>query len=359
MDNFYKGKKVFITGHTGFKGSWLALWLANMGAQVTGYALEPVVQPNIYNLCNVKENIKSIIGDIRNQKQLYQSMFEAKPEIVFHLAAQALVPYGYEYPVETFETNVMGTVNILESVRRIGSIKSVILVTTDKCYRNQESFWGYRENDPLGGYDPYSSSKACSELVIEAYRNSYFNKNDYKIHGVGIASVRAGNVIGGGDFSEKRLIPDIVKSILSEEEILLRNPNAIRPWQHVLEPLSGYLELAKRLYEEGGSYSEAWNFGPTDTVNYSVKNIVDKMINLWGKTLKISVEKNSIYETNSLKLDVYKANQYLGYKSRLTMDETLEWVVEWYQKYESDALKLKELTMQQIQFYSQLMVEKR
>ena len=358
MDNFYKGKKVFITGHTGFKGSWLALWLANMGAQVTGYALEPMTEPSMYSLCDLGVGMKSILGDICNSELLYQSMVEAEPDIVFHLAAQALVPYGYEHPVETFETNAMGTVNVLEAIRKIKTVKSVVMVTTDKCYKNTESFWGYRENDSLGGFDPYSSSKACAELIIEAYRSSYFNVNDFDSHGVGLASVRAGNVIGGGDFSEKRLIPDIIKSILSDEKILLRSPSAIRPWQHVLEPLGGYLELGKRLYENGKKYSGAWNFGPTNGIEYSVKNMVDKILELWGKSRDILEEQNNIHETHHLKLDVYKANQLLGYVSRLTMNQTLEWLVAWYKQYDINPSTLKALTIKQIQQYQQLLMEK-
>lgn len=357
MNNFYKDKKVLVTGHTGFKGSWLVAWLKYLGANVTGYSLEPHTNPTMYELCNIQNGIKSVIGDIRDKSKLEKAMVEAQPDIVFHLAAQALVPYSYEYPVETFETNIMGTVNVLESIRNVKSVKSVVLITTDKCYKNQESFWGYRENDPLGGFDPYSSSKACAELVIDSYRNSYFNAENYEMHGVGIASARAGNVIGGGDFSDNRLIPDIISAILEEKDITLRNPNAIRPWQHVLEPLSGYLDLGKRLYTEGNIYNEAWNFGPTDAKTYTVEDMTKKMIESWGKSSKIELEENPIHETNYLKLDVYKASHLLDYASKLSMDKTLEWIVDWYKQYEIDKTHLEKITLDQIRQYNELIME--
>ena len=261
---FWKDKRVLLTGHTGFKGSWLSLWLQSMGAQVTGYALAPPSNPSLFDVAEVGKGMTSIIGDIGDLERLRAVFAEHKPEIVIHMAAQALVRYSYVEPVETYSTNVMGTVNLLEAVRGTDSVRAVVNVTSDKCYENREWVWGYRENEAMGGFDPYSNSKGCAELVTAAYRNSYFHPGQYKEHGVAIASGRAGNVIGGGDWADDRLIPDIMRAITQGKPVNIRNPHAIRPWQHVLEPLSGYLLLAQKLFEDGPAYAEGWNFGPND-----------------------------------------------------------------------------------------------
>ena len=273
--SFWNGKRVLMTGHTGFKGSWLSLWLQSMDAQVVGYALAPPTDPSMFEVAEIGKGMLSIIGDIRDLKHLRAVFAEHKPEIVIHMAAQPLVRYSYIEPVETYSTNVMGTVNLLEVVRNTGSVKAVMNVTSDKCYENREWAWGYRENEAMGGYDPYSSSKGCAELVTAAYRNSYFHPEKYQQHGVAIASARAGNVIGGGDWAGDRLIPDILRAITEGKAVNIRNPYAIRPWQHVLEPLYGYLQLAQKLYEEGTAYAEGWNFGPNDENAKPVQWIVE------------------------------------------------------------------------------------
>ncbi len=280
---FWKGKRVLVTGHTGFKGSWLSLWLQSMDAQVVGYALAPPTNPSLFEVAEVAKGMTSIIGDIRDLEHLRRVFAEHKPEIVIHMAAQPLVRYSYIEPVETYSTNVMGTVNLLEAVRSTGSVKAVVNVTSDKCYENREWVWGYRENEAMGGYDPYSNSKGCAELVTSAYRNSYFHPEKYGTHGVAIASGRAGNVIGGGDWAGDRLIPDIVRAIMQGKPVNIRSPHAIRPWQHVLEPLSGYLVLAQKLYEEGAAYAEGWNFGPNDEDAKPVQWIVEKLTQGLGR----------------------------------------------------------------------------
>ena len=261
---FWRNKKVFLTGHTGFKGAWLSLWLQHLGAEVTGFALKPPSNPSFYDVTDISKNMVSIEGDVRDFNALKEALVNSNAEIVFHLAAQSLVRLSYENPIETYSTNIMGTVNLLEAVRNCSSVRSVVNITTDKCYENKEWLWSYRENEPLGGYDPYSSSKACSELVTSSFTNSFFNPKSYEIHGVAIATARAGNVIGGGDWSKDRLIPDILNSVINKQPVKLRNPRSVRPWQHVLEPLDGYLKLAQKLYEAGGEYSSAWNFGPKE-----------------------------------------------------------------------------------------------
>ena len=273
--DFWRGRRVFLTGHTGFKGGWLALWLQRLGADVTGYALDPPTTPSLFAVARVGAGMRSIINDIRDAETLAQAMREAQPEIVIHMAAQPLVRYSYQAPVETYATNVMGTVHLLEAVRQTDSVRAVVNVTSDKCYENREWVWGYRENEPMGGYDPYSNSKGCAELVTAAYRNSYFNPAQYSQHGVALASARAGNVIGGGDWAEDRLIPDILRAIAAGEAVNIRSPHAIRPWQHVLEPLSGYLLLAQRLIEDGPAHAEGWNFGPSEEDARPVQWIVE------------------------------------------------------------------------------------
>jgi CDP-glucose 4,6-dehydratase len=262
--DFFAGKKILVTGHTGFKGSWLCMWLHRLDARVTGYALDSPTDPNLFGLCRVCDLVDSVIGDVRDGEKLASVLSAASPEIVFHLAAQPLVRDSYKVPVETFAINVMGTVNLLQAVRDCDSVRSVVVITTDKCYENKEWPWGYRENEPMGGYDPYSASKGCSELVTAAFRHSYFNPAKYADHGVGVATARAGNVIGGGDWAADRLIPDCVCALLAGAKISVRNPCAIRPWQHVLEPLSGYLLLAQNLYQHGGEYASGWTLGPSD-----------------------------------------------------------------------------------------------
>jgi CDP-glucose 4,6-dehydratase len=274
---FWKNKRVFLTGHTGFKGSWLSIWLDSLGANVHGYSLKPPTDPSLFNLCSIDRFTNSTIGDIRNRDLLKATLQKAQPEIVFHLAAQPLVRESFKNPVETYETNVMGTVNLLDAVRACPSVKAVVIVTTDKCYENREWHWGYRENDPMGGYDPYSSSKGCAELVTAAYRQSFFNPKDFDNHHIAVASARAGNVIGGGDWALDRLVPDCLKAILDGRKIIVRNPHAIRPWQHVLEPLRGYLLLAQKLFENGPQFAEAWNFGPDDRDCRPVIDVVSKL----------------------------------------------------------------------------------
>ena len=328
---FWCNKKVLLTGHTGFKGSWLALWLQNMQAEVIGYALPPPTTPSLFEIADVGLGMTSIIGDIRDLDKLQSVFATHQPEIVLHMAAQPLVRYSYQNPVETYSTNVMGTVNLLEAVRNTTGMKAVVNITTDKCYENREWAWGYRENEPMGGHDPYSNSKGCSELVTAAYRNSYFHPDNYQQHGVAIATARAGNVIGGGDWAEDRLIPDIMRAISNGQSVNIRNPHAIRPWQHVLEPLSGYLLLAEKLYTDGAIYAEAWNFGPKDYDAKPVGWIVESMANKWGKEATwLFDEGNHPHEAHYLKLDISKARQILGWSPRWSLDQALDHTVEWH-----------------------------
>lgn len=349
--NFWKGKKIFVTGNTGFKGSWLCLWLHFMGADITGYALDPPTNPNFYELCKVNELIHHISADIRNSECLANAIADRKPEIIFHLAAQSLVRESYKNPVDTYTTNVMGTVNLLEAVRYCPDVRVVVNVTTDKCYDNKEWIWGYRETDSLGGYDPYSSSKACSELVTIAYRNSFFNPQCYQSHRVGVATARAGNVIGGGDWAKDRLIPDIICALLNRETIIIRNPQAIRPWQHVLEPLSGYLLLAQKLYEDGDLYSDAWNFGPNESDAQPVKLIAEKICEKWQGESSFQVEENSeFHEATFLKLDCTKAKMKLGWFPRWDLETAIDKTIEWVQVYQQGN-SLRNISLKQIQEY--------
>jgi CDP-glucose 4,6-dehydratase len=349
---FWKNKRVFVTGHTGFKGSWLSLWLNSMGANVTGYALNPPTEPSLYEkICEIDQLVNSNIGDVRDYQSLYNAMSEAQPEIVIHMAAQPLVRDSYKNPVDTYSINVMGTVNLLESIRNCKSVRAVVNVTTDKCYENKEWPWGYRENETLGGYDPYSNSKACSELVTSSYRNSFFNPKDYEMHGVGIASARAGNVIGGGDWAADRLVPDCIRSLLNNQPIIIRNPHAIRPWQHVLEPLSGYLLLAQRLYEDGASFSEGWNFGPNDEDAKSVEWIVSKMCTMWGNNSSFSIDEgNHPHEAHYLKLDCSKAKTMLGWYPKWNLEQTLKKIISWVEVYKNEE-NLMETCLKQIDEY--------
>jgi CDP-glucose 4,6-dehydratase len=327
--SFWQDKRVFLTGHTGFKGGWLSLWLGSMGAKVTGYALLPNTIPNLYQTLKIDSLIEnSHIADIRNFDALHEAMRDAGPDIVIHMAAQPLVRYSYANPVETYSTNVMGTVHVLECTRLVESVCATVVVTTDKCYENREWAWGYRENESMGGYDPYSNSKGCAELVTSAYRQSYFSANK-KSNQVG--SARAGNVIGGGDWSIDRLIPDAIKAFEANEPLMIRNPLATRPWQHVLEPLSGYLILAEALYREGGNqYASGWNFGPREEDNRSVQDAVEIMISKWGADAHWRKEgSDQPHEANFLKLDCSKAKQQLGWLPRWSLEVAIEKTVEW------------------------------
>jgi CDP-glucose 4,6-dehydratase len=349
---FWRGKRVLLTGHTGFKGSWLSLWLQSMGAQVVGYALAPPTSPSLFDIAEVEKGMTSIIGDIRDLEHLRKVFAEHQPEIVIHMAAQPLVRYSYVEPVETYSTNVMGTVNLLEAVRCAGGVKVVVNVTSDKCYENREWVWGYRENEAMGGYDPYSSSKGCAELVTAAYRNSYFHPEKYSTHGVGIASGRAGNVIGGGDWADDRLIPDIMRAIALGMPVDIRNPHAIRPWQHVLEPLSGYMLLAQKLYEGGASYAEGWNFGPNDEDAKSVQWIVERLTKIWGEDASWVLDgAEHLHEAHYLKLDCSKAKVQLGWYPRWHLEDALAAIVEWHLAYH-DGKDMRELTLRQISAYS-------
>jgi len=327
--DFWKNKRVYLTGHTGFKGSWLALWLHSLGAEVKGYALNPPTQPSLFNEANVESKLESEIGDIRDLQQLKKSMQDFNPDILIHMAAQPLVRYSYDEPIETYETNVIGTVKILEVSRTCSNLRSIVNITTDKCYENKEWEWGYRENEPMGGYDPYSSSKACAELVTSAYRQSFLQEK-----GVGLASVRAGNVIGGGDWALDRLIPDILRAFEKNQSVIVRNPKAIRPWQHVLEPLSGYLVLAQKLYEDPTIYSEAWNFGPNDSDVKPVGWILDKMISKWGEEASWQLDKSvQPHEASSLKLDISKAGSKLKWQPAWHLDHALERIIDWHKSW--------------------------
>ncbi|WP_031437191.1 CDP-glucose 4,6-dehydratase [Methylobacter tundripaludum] len=354
---FWEGKRVFLTGHTGFKGSWLSLWLQSLGAELTGFSLAPPTQPSLFEMARVGDGMHSIIGDIRDLAGLREAMVEAKPEIVIHMAAQPLVRYSYENPVETYATNVMGTVHLFEAVRATPSVKAVVNITTDKCYENREWAWGYRENEPMGGYDPYSNSKGCAELVTSAYRSSYFNPLDYSKHGVALASVRAGNVIGGGDWAQDRLIPDIISAFSEGRPVVIRSPHAIRPWQHVLEPLRGYLMLAERLYSEGVAYAEGWNFGPNEADVKSVEWIVGTLAEQWGNDANWTLDQSTHpHEATYLKLDISKARSRLGWQPALTLSQSLQMIVDWYRDYKNKA-DMRYAVLEQISTYSTLYFE--
>lgn len=328
--SFWKDKKVFITGHTGFKGSWLTIWLKLLGAKVYGYALKPPTDPSLYERANVAELAASVLGDIRDLTALKNVVNDVMPEIVIHMAAQPIVRESYRIPVETYETNVMGTVNILEAVRGCSSVRAFVNVTTDKVYENREWVWGYRESEPFGGHDPYSNSKACSELVTSSYRSSFFNSNDYKSHGVAVASARAGNVIGGGDWAVDRIVPDCIRATLNSEAIIVRNPHAIRPWQHVLEPLHGYLALAQHLFTNGIKYAEGWNFGPNDEDCVPVGTLVKMFCEEWGENSHFKIQSDcGPHEANFLKLDCSKAKMNMNWKSVWNIKNAISAIVSW------------------------------
>lgn len=353
--SFWDGKRVFLTGHTGFKGGWLSLWLASMGAKVTGYALAPNTSPNFFEVAQVEGDLEqSHLADIRDLEKLQKAIADAKPEIVIHMAAQPLVRYSYAHPVETYATNVMGTVNVLESIRAVDCVRATVIVTTDKCYENKEWAWGYREHEPMGGHDPYSNSKGCAELVTSAYRQSYFPPEKYLKHRVAIASARAGNVIGGGDWSEDRLIPDAIKAFEAKETLIIRNPLATRPWQHVLEPLSGYLVLAQALYQEGSRFDGGWNFGPRDQDARSVREVIELLIHDWGSEVSWAQDKlEQPHEAHSLKLDCSKARQYLDWAPRLSLEQAMKSIVHWHQAHQQHG-DMREISLKEIAHYQKL-----
>lgn len=348
---FWKGKRVFVTGHTGFKGAWLCVWLKQLGADLTGYSLPPH-SPGVFEDCGVENGMRSLLGDIRDFEKLKTALIAAQPEIVFHLAAQALVRRSYKDPLETYSTNVMGTAHVLESIRQAGSVRAAVSVTTDKCYENNEWVWGYRECDPLGGRDPYSSSKAAAELVTAAYRESYFPADRYAEHRTAIATARAGNVIGGGDWAEDRLIPDIIRAMLAGKPVYVRNPNAIRPWQHVLDPLGGYILLAERLFCEGAAFASAWNFGPSLEDARPVSWIVERIVSQWEDNAGwVTQPGNHPHEAKYLKLDCAKAIGELGWRSGWRLDQAIDALVEWYRA-KQESKDMNELTIRQIDDYS-------
>ena len=353
FNGYYKNKNVLVTGHTGFKGSWLSVWLHELGANVIGYSLAPYTQRDNFELSLLKNKIVDLRGDIRDFDKL-KSVFEKyKPEVVFHLAAQPLVRLSYDLPRETFEQNIMGTVNVLECVRQTSSTKVCINITSDKCYENKEWIWGYRENDPMGGYDPYSASKGCSEIIISAYIRSFFSPATFSTHNKAVASVRAGNVIGGGDWAKDRIIPDCIRAIESNVPIEVRSPKAIRPWQHVLEPLSGYLHLASMLYANPKRYSGAWNFGPNIESLINVEQIVEKfLIGMNKGTWLDTSDKANLHEATLLNLDCSKAFYYLNWKPTFNIDQCIKLVTEWYSEYEKN--DVYKICVAQISQYTQV-----
>lgn len=351
---FWRRKRVFVTGHTGFKGGWLCLWLQDLGAEVTGYALDPPTKPSLFEEARVAEGMHSIIGDVRDAAALQKAILESNAEIVFHLAAQPLVRESYTAPVETYSINVMGTVHLLEALRNSQSVKAAVIVTTDKCYENREWVWGYREEEPLGGRDPYSSSKACAELITTAYRKSYFSAGAHAARNVAVATARAGNVIGGGDWAKDRLVPDLLAAFATRSPAHIRNPGAIRPWQHVLEPLHGYLCLAERLYVSGGEFAEAWNFGPKEDDARPVSWIADRLADLWGPPAvwEAAVCKH-LFETTYLRLDSSKARIQLNWRPAFDLERALQLTIEWFRS-QIASEDMRARTLEQVRAYQAL-----
>jgi CDP-glucose 4,6-dehydratase len=349
---FWKGKRIFLTGNTGFKGSWLSIWLESLGAEVLGFSLPPPTDPNLFTLAALNKSMCWTQGDVRDREKLAESLINANPDIVIHMAAQSLVRESYVDPVGTYATNVMGTVHLLEAVRQCDSVRAVVVVTTDKCYENQEWVWGYRENEPMGGYDPYSNSKGCAELVTSAYRRSFFNSANYgKKHQVALASARAGNVVGGGDYAKDRLIPDIIRALQQNEQVLIRSPHAIRPWQHVLEPLSGYLTLAEHLFEQGVEFAEGWNFGPNDSDAKPVSWIVEHLCSIWPGNKGYLINTNpQPHEASYLKLDISKATTRLGWAPKWNLSTTVKSIVDWNV---DNSKSFLERTLQQIKSFQE------
>lgn len=351
---FWKGRRVFLTGHTGFKGSWMSLWLQSLGAEVTGYSLAPNTRPSLFEAADVAAGMESVIGDIRDPRALAEAMAAAKPSVVIHMAAQPLVRESYADPVTTYSTNVMGSVHVLEAVRGTPGVQAVVVITSDKCYENREWFWAYREDSELGGADPYSNSKACTELVASAYRTSFFHPARYAEHGVALATARAGNVIGGGDWAKDRLVPDALAALHAGSPLVLRHPHATRPWQHVLEPLHGYLALAEALCLDGPRYAEAWNFGPYEFSDRTVGWIVDRLCELWGIAIPKHQETGPVpHEAGYLKVDSSKARSVLGWAPKLDLDTTLRWIVEWSRAHAAGA-DMREKTLRQIHRFMEL-----
>jgi len=353
--SFWQHRKVFITGHTGFKGSWLSLWLDAMGARVTGYALKPPTEPSLFEQASVGERIHSIHGDVRDFAGLKSAIAECDPEVIIHMAAQSVVRYGYEEPVETYATNVMGTVHLLEAVRQLKRPCVVLNVTSDKCYANQEWVWGYRESDPMGGHDPYSNSKGCAELVTSAYRDSYFSASAMSLSGIALASARAGNAIGGGDWTANQLVPDLIQAFMDRRPCRIRNPLAIRPWQFLLEPLHGYLLLCEKLAEEGSRFASGWNFGPAQSDAKPVSWIADTLTASWGEGASWMRDGGKHPgEAQLLRLDTSKSMTDLGWHPVLPLEQGLEWIVEWYQAFRAGD-NVQSVTRRQIERYEHLL----
>ena len=344
-----RGRRVLITGHTGFKGSWLSIWLQKLGAHVAGYALDPPTTPDMFDAARAGDGMADFRGDVRNAGSLREVFAQFDPEVVFHLAAQSIVRDGYRNPVETYATNVVGTATVLDACRH-ASVRAIVVASSDKCYENRNWVWGYRENDPLGGFDPYSSSKACTELVCAAFRQSFFEQGSGT---VGLATARAGNVIGGGDWARDRLLPDLARAAASGQQAMIRNPNAVRPWQHVLEPLAGYLELARRLYADASAYSGSWNFGPSPASMQTVESVVTRLARHWRGALSWSIDEGAHpHEAGRLLLDSSKAAHDLGWRTRLTFEETIGITADWYAATRSEAADLRRLTESQIDSYA-------
>lgn len=346
--DFWAGQRVLVTGHTGFKGSWLTLWLRQLGAEVTGLAKPPATKPSLFDAASIDDEVVSVYGDVADLATVTEAVDHARPTVILHLAAQAIVRQSHIDPVETFATNVVGTACVLEAARHAPDLRSLVSVTSDKCYENNEWVWGYRETERMGGHDPYSASKGCAELVTSAMRRSFFSEG-----GALVASARAGNVVGGGDWAADRLIPDIVRGWSDDQEVVIRRPEAIRPWQHVLEPLAGYLMLAERLASGDASFADGWNFGPADGDTRPVSWIVERMADHWGGTAPWRVEREGPHEATTLRLDSSKARGQLGWTPALDLETTVDWIVSWYRRFYGDG-SARDLTLDQIDRYQEL-----